>query len=108
MTDTSPTWRHEVRTIAGHTTVYLSGELDALNATALQELLLAAAARAAMVTIDLAEVTFIDSGTITVLIVARKSAHDAGHRLVIANPKGHVHRVLTVTGMLRALSTDPG
>ena len=54
--------------------------------------------------VDLAGVTFMDCGAITVLIAARNVAARTGCRLRITNPQPRVRRILDLTGLLGVLT----
>jgi anti-sigma B factor antagonist len=82
--------------------VHLAGELDLYNADevrgALREVILAAPSR---LVVDLAEVEFVDSTALGVLIEARsKLGRD---RLVLARPRLETRRALQVSGLDRHL-----
>ena len=105
-----PRWTHTSRRSGPTRTVVLSGELDLSGADELAGLLADETGRpgTSAVRVDLAAVTFLDSCVISVLIQAHLDAAAAGRRLTIENPRGHVHRVLDITGVLAKLShTSP-
>jgi anti-sigma B factor antagonist len=83
--------------------VALQGELDMNVVDDLHRLLTGSIGRAPLIEVDLAAVTFIDSTVISTLIAAHHGAAAAGGRLSVTRPSGHVHRVLTMTGVLAAL-----
>lgn len=88
----------------GGTVVSLAGELDLYNAEDVRAALLEACADdPAVLVVDLAEVTFIDSTALGVLIEARsKLADRAGFRL--AAPGLETRRALEVSGLDRHFS----
>jgi anti-anti-sigma factor len=73
-----------------------------------RELLFGAIGAASEVDVDVAQLTFIDSRVISTLTAAHRAAAEAGHRLVLVNPTGHVPRILTLTGVLPALAGRRG
>jgi anti-sigma B factor antagonist len=88
----------------GATVVSLAGELDLYNAEDIRAALLACCAdEPAVLVIDLAEVTFIDSTALGVLIEARsRLAERNGFRL--AAPGLETRRALEVSGLDRHFS----
>ena len=56
--------------------------------------------------VDLAGVTFMDCGGLTVLIVAGNAAARAGCQLRITNPQRLVRRILDLTGLLGVLTAE--
>ena len=80
--------------------VLVTGEVDVSNADELRGALDAALAGAAdELTVDLAEVPYIDSTGIGVLVGAAHRAADAGKKLIVANPQKNVARVLGLLGV---------
>ncbi|MEU7905762.1 STAS domain-containing protein [Actinoplanes sp. NPDC049118] len=103
---TEPTWRHDVRTADGHTTIELTGEIDMSGSTRLQDLLDQAVNAASAVTVDVAAVGFIDSTVISAFVRANNTAATRGCRFVVVNPSAQVRRVLHITGVLSTLAED--
>ena len=79
------------------------GEIDISCSNELRDAVDAALADAPHVTIDLAEVPYIDSTGIGVLVGAAHHALDAGVGLRVANPQRNVKRVLDLLGVTREL-----
>jgi anti-anti-sigma factor len=81
-------------------TIRLAGELDLASADALEEeLVRVEATDAATIVLDLADLSFLDSSGIRLLIAASgRSRADSG-RLVIRRPPESVRRVLRVAGV---------
>lgn len=71
-----------------------SGRLRAAGATALRQ-----AATAPTLTVDLAEVTFLDSTGLGVLVTLWHEARNAGGEFHVARPSPAVTRVLEITGV---------
>ena len=105
----NPTWHHSVHRDGDACRVVLSGELDLSLGEALTEVLARQIGQpgTAVVRVDLAEVTFVDSWAIGVLVRSRQEAAAAGCRFFVSNPRGHVRRVLDVAGVLPTLSAEP-
>lgn len=80
--------------------VLVEGEVDVSNADQLHSAVDAALAGSAPeVTIDLAQVPYIDSTGIGVLVGAAHRAQEAGKQLVVASPQKNVARVLGLLGV---------
>jgi len=95
----------------GTVRVAVVGEIDLANTDVLQARLLGvlSAKLPDRVEVDLAGVTFLDCGGLTVLVVVGKAAACTGCQLRITNPQSIVHRVLGLTGLLGVLTArfDP-
>jgi len=79
--------------------VSLRGDCDLAVREELVATLLAAVGRAAVVTVDLAEVDFLDSSGVHGLVAAHRAAVERGGRVVLENPSASVAAVLEVTGV---------
>lgn len=90
------------------TTVSLSGEFDLSVCADLRAAVLDAIAAGSSdrVTIDLADVSFIDSETIRVLLECYTTALDQGTELRLANAHGLVLHILDVAGITEVLQPD--
>jgi len=86
-------------------TLVLHGELDIASADTLADVLRRAIDTPGItrVDVDLHEVTFLDSTAINTLITGLNAANEAGRQFHISRPRGIVHRVLDVAGVLSAL-----
>jgi anti-sigma B factor antagonist len=88
----------------GVVVVRLTGELDLYNAPALREALFGCAKRGPeRLVVDLADVTFVDSTVLGVLIEARTKLHDR-RGFMLASPGLETRRALEVSGLDRHLS----
>ena len=84
--------------------VVLSGEADTTTADLLREVLTALLNTGArLVTIEAAGLSFLDSASMRVLILAAKAMHGRHGRLVVARPQPVVARLLEITGADRLL-----
>ena len=84
--------------------VALSGEADAMTAALLREMLakvLDTGAR--LVTVDASELSFLDSASMRVLILAARALRGRHGTLVFARPQPLVARLLEITGADRLL-----
>ena len=89
----------------GSVVLALSGELDVVSAPALERHLDEALAEPhAHLTLDLGELTFVDSAGVSVLIKAKQDAEANGRTLVLARPTEQVLRVFALVGLADWLS----
>lgn len=92
-------------TDAGASTVTVTGEVDVSNANELREALDAALGQtSAGISVDLAQVAYIDSTGIGVLVGAATRSADAGVTFAVTNPQPNVRRVLGLLGVERQLN----
>jgi anti-sigma B factor antagonist len=101
----------EASPAAGYTTVRVAGEIDLGTSTMLRDTLLDTLRHnGSTVLLDMADVTFLDSTGVGVLIgTERRVALERG-RLIVCRPSSAVMRVLDVLGVARFLhivSTAP-
>lgn len=82
----------------GYVVVTLRGELDVTQAVQLGRALLAAAVFGPQLILDLAELTFIDCGSLSAVASARDEAPEAGGELLLAGAPLAVTRLLLLTG----------
>jgi anti-anti-sigma factor len=80
----------------GHLVVTLLGELDVADATAVAAALMTAADREPRIVVDLASLEFIDVSGMAALLRARKHARRAGGDLLLAAPRPHMRRLLSI------------
>jgi anti-sigma B factor antagonist len=80
----------------GHVTVALRGELDLIDATDVAVALAAAADRAPLVIVDLAELNFIDVSGVAALARGWHHARNAGGDLRLAAPQERVWKVIEI------------
>jgi anti-sigma B factor antagonist len=87
--------------------VTLRGELDSAVADAvLAELRGHLAAGRAVIRVDAAGVTFIDSTVLSTLVTAHRECRDAHATMIISGPSRPVLRLLTLTGLDAVLLVD--
>jgi anti-sigma B factor antagonist len=107
MTDETRLNEHPVAGIErrdGGVVVRLVGELDLYNAPEIREALLRVCSeQPGRLVVDLAEVDFVDSTALGVLIEARSSL-DNRQSFLLAAPGRETHRALTISGLDRHLS----
>ncbi len=85
----------------GHAVVALSGELDLLEAPGVTTHLIAAvAAYGPSIIVDLAELEFIDSCGLGVLVRVLRWTRGCGGDLSLAAPQHRVSRILQITGLI--------
>jgi len=85
---------------------YLRGELEAANAPAVQASLNDAAAFDTDLVVDCADLTFIDSSGIAVLVRTQQMLAARGRRLRIVNARASTERLFQVTGLTELLHPD--
>jgi anti-anti-sigma factor len=91
-----------------HAEACLQGELDLANAPLLRnELLALIDAGLDTITLDLAELTFVDSSGIAVLVVVRKHALDHDTEFHVTSVQPHVQRVLESSGVAEMFHLEP-
>ena len=84
--------------------VVLSGEADPTTATVLREMLAAQLDTGArLVTVDASGLSFLDSASVRVLVLAARALQGRHGRLVLARPQPIVARLLEITGADRLL-----
>ena len=89
--------------------VALAGEIDADNGDHLVHVLSACLAEPrSEICVIMADVTFIGSSGVRVLVQQCMRAEDLGCRLVVRDPHPAVRRVLEITGLLEMLGLAPG
>ena len=92
----------------GDTTVRLGGELDLASAAGLEACLRSLIdASAGTITLDLADVTFLDSTGLVTILSAQQRVVGAGRRLEVCNPSRSVRRVLALSGTSSLLAIEP-
>lgn len=89
--------------------IAVSGEIDLATTDELQAALFSAISSnpAPGIEVDLAGISFMDCGGLSVLLLARQAATRAGCRLRIIRPQPTVRHVLEITGLLDALTLYP-
>ena len=98
----------EVRTASPHALIALTGELDASNVAELYErLALLARDGICHLALNLAELTFIDSTGLTVLVAAHKRTQACGGELIIFSPRPEVRRTIELGGLADYLHVRP-
>jgi anti-sigma B factor antagonist len=87
--------------------VALVGEHDAYSSERLENELAVLLEESRRIVVDLRDTTFIDSTTLSVLLVARDQAEQAALGFVLVLPKDEytqVHQILELTGLGRAFA----
>ena len=85
--------------------VSADGQIDAHTAPSLEEALDGVAAEST-VSLDLSQVTFIDSSGLRVIVRTHKRLAETGGQLVIAEPSEPVMRLLDITGLTSELEIE--
>lgn len=85
-------------------TIAVSGEVDVSNADSLRnEIEKVASENPQRIEVDLAQVAYIDSTGIGVLVGAAHRAAEAGYAFAVVNPQANVKRVLGLLGVEKDL-----
>jgi anti-anti-sigma factor len=89
------------RRVAGGIVVHLAGELDLSNSAELRQRLMKVveSGRAAVVVLDLSNVSFIDAGSAGVIVEAWTAARCCGRRLVVDGLRGTPALVFGLLGL---------
>jgi anti-anti-sigma factor len=93
----------EVADLRGDRTLVVHGELDIATAPELVNLLARMRRHGHPVTVDLAEVTFMDSTGLTTLMDAHTQARENGWSFSLRRPSPSVRRVFELAGVSRIL-----
>jgi anti-anti-sigma factor len=103
------TLAHAASRADSEVTIVLAGEADVSSADQLRDVLFdAVAQRPGRITVDVRGLVFIDSTGIGTLVAARQAALQHRCALQVANTRGQVRRVLSIAGVLTALTrTEP-
>jgi anti-anti-sigma factor len=94
-------------TLDGSTVVSVHGEVDLVSADQLRRVLDAALQDSASVTLDLTELTFIDSSGLSALVDAHRKARDAGGTFTLRHPTPMLRRLLDITRLETLLVVEP-
>ena len=100
----SPT-RLELTDLDGRLGLRVAGELDSHTAPDL-EARLGQLPSEGDITLDLADLTFIDSSGLRVLVAQHQRLEDAGHALILAAPSAPVARLIEITGLTEHLRVE--
>jgi anti-sigma B factor antagonist len=107
---TAPDGRAVPMAVRGHEsgTVVLTGELDVMSAPELRECLRRCIADGFFeITLDLADLRFIDSSGIAVLVATVRDLEPHAGRLVIHNPSNQARKVMGITGLADLVAVVP-
>ena len=87
--------------------VHVEGELDVYTVAPLRRELAAAVDAAADVTVDLSQVTFLDSTALGALISARKKVLAQGGRMELVIARESVLKVFRITALTQVFTIHP-
>ena len=86
----------------------LDGEFDMGTAPLVEDALSPALdPRCARLVVDLADVSFMDSSGLRVLVVARNALDERGAEIVIANINDRLRRLFEISGLTTAFTFEP-
>ena len=84
--------------------VSIRGEIDYGNVSQLRSVFVELAETdASEVTVDLAEVDFLDSTVLSVLVQGKQRLEESGRQVSVINPQPRIQRVLELAGVLEYL-----
>ncbi len=87
--------------------VTASGRLDSNSAAALEAVLPARTQASPKVVLDLAEVPYVSSAGLRVLLIGAKAARAAGHKLVLTGLSASVREVFDISGFTSIFTLEP-
>lgn len=92
---------------AGEYTLYLQGEIDAFTAQQLREKLIPLVQQGAdtTITVDLQDVSYMDSTGIGIFVGALKTSAQSGSKLVLINIPSRIERLFRITGLFELITT---
>lgn len=99
--------RTRTEALDGTTVVSVRGEVDLVSADQLRRVLDEALQDSARVTLDLTELTFIDSSGLSALVEAHRKARDAGGTFTLRHPTPMLRRLLDITRLDTLLVIEP-
>lgn len=99
--------RTSTQTADGTTVVSVQGEVDLVSSEQLRRVLDDALQDTPRVTLDLTELTFIDSSGLSALVDAHRKARDAGGALTLRHPTPMLRRLLDITKLETLLVVEP-
>src|SRR5438128_823303 len=109
--DSTSAWQPFSVTVAGErdsVTVTFRGELDLSGVESARAAIARAEEMAGMLVLDLAQLTFIDSTGLEVILRAARRAEETGRRLVVARPAPYVKRLFELTAIDQSLDIVDG
>lgn len=95
----------EVSSFEGEVVLKLHGELDSWAQPQFAAALAGIEASHACVVLDLADLDFVDAGSMGLIQQARKRARLRGTDLVLRSPSPHLSRILELTGLSPGVSS---
>jgi anti-anti-sigma factor len=99
--------RTRTETADGTAVVSVQGEVDLVSSDQLRRVLDDALQETPRVTLDLTELTFIDSSGLSALVDAHRKARDAGGTLTLRHPTPMLRRLLDITRLETLLVIEP-
>lgn len=88
-----------------HVVIALSGEIDLANVDALPDAIAGAIGRDSSVRIDIADVTFLDSSLLRLLLICEASCARRGVELKVRNPTDQARRIFELTRLTSLLES---
>jgi len=88
------------------TTLTLSGRLNSTTASKLQEALIPEFAGTKLVELDFADLSYVSSAGLRVLLFSEKTAKANGCRLTLINVSGDIMEIFEMTGLADVLNIE--
>ncbi len=100
----------EIRTerVQDVTILHAIGRLDSISAPTLEVGLIKVVANEKAVVLDMADMNFVSSAGLRVLLVAAKKCKASGHRLALCGLAPEVRLVFDISGFMALFSIYPG
>jgi anti-sigma B factor antagonist len=96
----------EVTRDGGATVIHVSGDIDIASCERLRDAIEPHLGRDQTVILDLSEVEFMDSSSLSVLVQARGTLTADGGSLVLRNPSRAAQRLVTIGGLQDLLQAE--
>ena len=87
--------------------IIASGRLDSNSAAALEAVLPARTQASPKVVLDLADVPYVSSAGLRVLLIGAKAARAGGHKLVLTGLSAPVREVFDISGFTSIFTIEP-
>lgn len=87
---------------------HAAGRLDSTSAPVLEEWLMKVVEAEAATVLDMADLPYVSSAGLRVLLMAAKKCKSTGHRLALCGLRPEVRMVFDISGFLALFSIHPG
>jgi anti-anti-sigma factor len=101
----------EVRADGARVVIAVSGDLDLATVETLRSCLESVDGNVGEISLDLADLTFLDSTGVALMVGAHRALESDGRSLTLCNPRAQVAKVIELSGVTAAIpvvtDTDP-